>query len=337
MNDRRPLIAIALILVISVVPMLFNRSAPLPGAADSSIVAKAGGPAPVTAVAPPAMQAAPAGDTLAPVVRAPERVISVRSPLYRYGISTRGGQFVSSRFQSYTTMYPGDTLASGKRDTLELLRRDAPLLTGMLVVSGDTLRLNQIDFTASADSLLAIDAPATLDLTGQSGRYTIALRYQFAPDDYRVHVTGSVTGLTGTGATLLLGLADGFRETEDDTVANHREGGVVTKLDKTTLTRFSDLEVGESRVLTGPFEWVAVKSKYFVAGLFAYDSTAVGGARGLIGRSAPMLARPTSRSRPAPKWWRRSSCRRADSSAGRSSSARWSTTTSPASATTSMT
>ena len=35
---------------------------------------------------------------------------------------------------------------------------------------------------------------------------------------------------------LLLGLADGFRETEDDTVANHREGGVVTKLDKTTLT-----------------------------------------------------------------------------------------------------
>ncbi|MBP9899618.1 MAG: YidC/Oxa1 family insertase periplasmic-domain containing protein, partial [Gemmatimonadales bacterium] len=285
MNDRRPLIAIALILVISVAPMFWNRPAPLPVGADSSVVSKAGGPAPLAGAvnAPATMQAAPTGDTIAPVVRVPERVISVRSPLYRYGISTRGGQFVSSRFQSYTTMYPGDTLATGKRDTLELLRRDAPLLTGKLVVSGDTLHLDRIDFTASADSLVAIDAPATLELTGQSGRYTIALRYQFAPDDYRVHVTGSVTGLTGTGATLLLGLADGFRETEDDTVANHREGGVVTKLDKTTLTRFSDLEVGESRVLTGPFEWVAVKSKYFVAGLFAYDSTAVGGARGLIG------------------------------------------------------
>ncbi len=285
MNDRRPLIAIALILVISVAPMFWKRPAPVPVTADSSVVATADGPAPLAGAidSPATMQAAPIGDTVASVVQLPERVVQVRSPLYRYGISTRGGQIVSSRFQSYTTMYPSDTLASGKRDTLELLRADAPLLTSTLVVSGDTLRLDRIDFAASADSLVAVDAPAVLTLTGQSGRYTIALRYEFSPDDYRVRVTGSVTGLAGTGATLLLGLGDGFRETEADTVANHREVGVVTKLDKTELTRFSSLTPGESRVLTGPFEWVAVKSKYFVAGLFAYDSTAVGGARGLIG------------------------------------------------------
>lgn len=283
MNDRRPLIAIALILVISVAPMFWKRPAPLPTAADSAVVAKAGGPAPLAgaADAPPTMQAAPAVDSLTPPV--PERIISVRSSLYRYGISTRGGKFVSLRFQHYQSMYPADTLANGKRDTLELVRPDAPLLRGKLVISGDTLHLDRIDFVASSDSLVAVDAPATLTLTGQSGAHTITLRYEFAPDDYRVRVTGTVSGLTGTGGTLLLGLGEGFRETETDTVANHRESGVVTKLDKTTLTRFMSLKLGESRVLTGPFEWVAVKSKYFVAGLFAYDSTATGGARGLIG------------------------------------------------------
>jgi len=278
------LIAIALILVISVAPMFWKRPAPLPTAADSAVVAKAGGPAPLAgaADAPATMQAAAAVDSLTPPP-APERIISVRSSLYRYGISTRGGKFVSLRFQHYQSMYPADTLANGKRDTLELVRPDAPLLRGKLVISGDTLHLDRIDFVASSDSLVAVDAPATLTLTGQSGAHTITLRYEFAPDDYRVRVIGTVSGLTGTGGTLLLGLGEGFRETETDTVANHRESGVVTKLDKTTLTRFMSLKLGESRVLTGPFEWVAVKSKYFVAGLFAYDSTATGGARGLIG------------------------------------------------------
>ena len=73
MNDRRPLIAIALILVISVAPMFWNRPAPLPVGADSSVVSKAGGPAPLAGAinAPATMQAAPTGDTIAPVVRAP--------------------------------------------------------------------------------------------------------------------------------------------------------------------------------------------------------------------------------------------------------------------------
>ena len=87
-------------------------------------------------------------------------------------------------------------------------------------------------------------------------------------------LTGSITGLNGRGATLTIGLGDGFRDTESDTVENHRESGIVTKLDGTKLTRFSASTRTSPRVLPGPFEWVAVKSKYFVAGLFAYDSTA---------------------------------------------------------------
>lgn len=282
MNDRRPLIAIALILLISVAPMFWKRPAPLATAADSAAAGQVADSAPRPAAAPATMQAAPVLDSMAPPP-VPERVIPVRSGLYRYGISTRGGSFVSLRFQHYRSMYPGDTLADGSRDTLELVRADAPLMRGKLVLSGDTLHLDRVDFVPSSDSLVAVDAPATLTMTGQAGAHTVTLRYEFAPDDYRVRVTGSVSGLTGTGGTLLLGLGEGFRETEADTVANHRESGVVTKQDKTTLTRFMSMDVGETRVLTGPFEWVAVKSKYFVAGLFAYDSSAAAGSRGLIG------------------------------------------------------
>ena len=51
--------------------MFWNRPAPLPVGADSSVVSKAGGPAPLAGAvnAPATMQAAPTGDTIAPVVR----------------------------------------------------------------------------------------------------------------------------------------------------------------------------------------------------------------------------------------------------------------------------
>lgn len=287
MNDRRPLIAIALILLISVAPMFWRKAPPPRGAADSLAT---------TVQAPP--QAAPqAGSALAPTAVAPAadsattqaplppaQVIPVRSALYRYGISTRGGQIVSARFLRYHSMAAGDTLGTGQRDTLELVRPEAPLLTSRLLLGSDTVRLDQVAFTASTDSLAVADGVAgTLTLTGQSGPYTIELRYHFVADDYHIGVEGMVRGLAGSGGTLLVGLGEGFRETEADIPANDREGGIVTKLDATKLTRFASLKAGQSQVLPGPFEWVAVKSKYFVAGFFAYDSTAQAGARGLVG------------------------------------------------------
>ncbi len=291
MNDRRPLIAIALILLISVAPMFWKGATP-PVGVDSL-----GRPVPAavtdspTTTTPPAelgatTQSAPPSvavvDSVPVVPELPEQVVLVRSALYEYGISTRGGRIVTARILPYTSTHPSDTLAGGVRDTVQLVRPEAPLLANRILIGGDTVRLDRVAFVADVPEVAAADAPADLTLTGQAGPYQVELHYTFSPDDYRIHLEGTVRGLAGAGGTLLVGLGEGFRDTESDSLVNHRESGVVTKLDGTKLTRFGSLDPG-STILPGPFEWVAVKSKYFVAGLFAYDSTATAGARGRIG------------------------------------------------------
>jgi YidC/Oxa1 family membrane protein insertase len=283
-NDRRPLIAIALILLISVAPMFWKKPVP-PGVGPDSVVTTSEtsrAPAPAPVLSAPVAQALDSAALVAAVPAVPEQVIAVRSPLYRYGISSVGGRIVSSRFLRYSAMLTGDTLATGARDTVELIRADAPFLANRLVVGGDTIRLDQVAFTPSADSLGVINGPEVLTLTGTSGPYAIELTYSFVPDDYHFRVEGVIRGLRN-GATLLIGMGEGFRDTETDTVENHRESGIVTKLDGTELTRFSSLDPNTSTILAGPYEWVAVKSKYFVAGVFAYDSSATAGARGMLG------------------------------------------------------
>jgi YidC/Oxa1 family membrane protein insertase len=277
-NDRRLLLALGLIMVIAVLPNLFLKK-PLPkpvaGAVshDSSTAAATPTAAPVT----PGSDNAPAmASAAAPVVR--EDTVVVRSGLYRYAISTLGGRIVSSRFLRYVSLLPAD-----HRDTLELLEPGNGLLASTLIAGTDTLHLDRIAFTASADSLNTTSAPATLTLHGQSGAYTVDLSYVFSPLDYHITATGRVTGLGPTGGTLLISLGNGFRETESDAKDNAAQSGIVTKLEKTNLTRFGQLKPRILTAMSGPFEWVAVKSKYFVAALFAYDSSSGQSVKGNIG------------------------------------------------------
>ncbi|MDX2208103.1 MAG: membrane protein insertase YidC [Gemmatimonadales bacterium] len=276
MNDRRPLIAIALILVIAFIPSFFMDPPVRPDAVDNtpaSTAATTGGGV-ESLTPPPALQAAPVVDSAisgGPIPGFPDDTVLVRSGLYEYGISTRGGQIVSARFLRYRTMHADDN-----RDTLQLLPVARPIMDARLVVAGDTVRFDATQLTPNASQLTVSDGPATLRMVGSVRGVGIELDYTFVPDDYRIHLEGRLTGIGSTGGTLLLGLGNGFRDTEANLAENHREGGVVTKRDGTELTRFSSLDPLVPEVLSGPFEWVAVKSKYFVAGLFSYDSTRVG-------------------------------------------------------------
>ena len=302
MNDRRPLFAIALIMLIALVPsFLLKKPAPkTPPAAVSAAASGAdsagGSSLAPTVAAPPVLSAAPAGAdsgvAAAPVV--PEDTIIIRSTLYRYAISTHGGRMISSRFLRYKSMALGDTLGSGKPDTLELLPAGASLLDSKLAIGKDTLRLDQVAYTASTDSMTPVDGAEIVTLTGQSGGYGITLRYHFAPDDFRIRIAGTITGLGDAGGTLVVNLGNGFRDTEKNLVEDHRERAIVTKKDGTNLTRFMSLKPKVPTTLSGPFEWAAVKSKYFVVGVFAYDSTGaksfagrIGGVRALANDAVP--------------------------------------------------
>jgi len=274
-NDRRLLLGLALIMVIAFLPTyLMKKPLPPKPVATSTMRDSAKAAAPL---APGAAVVAPGAAAVAPGAVIGEDTVVVRSPLYRYAISTRGGRVISSRFLQYVSLAPGD-----HRDTLELLAPGRVLLGSTLIAGRDTLQLYQVRFTASSDSLSATTAPATLTLQGASAGHTINLTYQFSPTDYRITATGTISGVGPEGGTLLIGLGNGFGETESDSTDNARQSGIVTKLDKTTLLHFSSLKPRVLTPISGPFEWVAVKSKYFVAGLFSYDSTSEG-VKGRIG------------------------------------------------------
>jgi len=277
--------AVALILLIAIVPgILMKKPAPRPAAPAATVAQPPQQTAQDTGVAgvqpPPSLRAFPGtADTTLP----PEKLVVVRSGLYRYAISTYGARIVSSRFLHYSSMVKIDTTAAGKRDTLELIRTGDALLGTRLLVGSDTVRLDRVAFTASADSVTVGDVPATVTLTGNAAGHDVSLTYRFTPDDYRITVDGSVSGLGTAGGTLLIGMGGSLRQTEADPKDNLRESGIVTKSDKTRLTRFGQLKPLSTNTLDGPFEWVAFKSKYFVVGLFAYDSLSANNITGRIG------------------------------------------------------
>ncbi len=183
----------------------------------------------------------------------------VTSSLYRYGFSSQGGHLVTAELLTFRSFAPGDSASR-----VQLVPRGRAFLTHRLVSGSDTASLDGWSFTADAPDLRVGAAPATLTLTAERGAAQVTLRYQFHPDDYLIDVQGSVTGLGATGAMLALGLGDGLRSVEADTADDYRNYSVVTKAANTQGRAFSSLDPGETVLANGPFEWVALKSKYFI-------------------------------------------------------------------------
>jgi len=284
--DRRTVWAILLMMVIAIAPaLLFKRSArPTPAGpavADTTAPAPAPAAAPSGAVGPSAADSIrPAGDTTRTGAAA-ARTIRVTSPLYTYGISTAGGGLVQAELRRYRSMAPEQ-----KGATAEILPPDSRFLGLTLVLGRDTIPLDTWSLTPSADSL-AVVGPATLQLNGAHGPVNVALNYAFTPTDYRIGVSGRVTGVGPNGGTLLVDMGPTLANTEANLEENHRALAVVTHRNEAERTDLAGLKPGETRTISGPLEWAAMKSKYFVTALLAFDSTG-----GRIGGAA-ITARPT--------------------------------------------
>jgi YidC/Oxa1 family membrane protein insertase len=263
--DRRTIWAILLMMVIAFIPTFFIKkpARPVAGVVSDTMPAPAAGlPAPPPALVPATVSPF---DTAAP---APEEIIDVTTPLARYGVSTRGGRLT----EILLTRYQNQVKALKGRPA-NLVEPSAPLLDLTLVHGADTLRLDRWQFAAEPASLTVGTTPGTLTLSGRQGDVAVKLTYTFSPDDYQVGVRGRVQGLGATGGQLLVGMGKGLEQTEADSVEQHRASSVVTHQAAAERHDFSGLKAGEVTSLAGPFDWVAVKSKYFVAGLIAYDST----------------------------------------------------------------
>ena len=284
--DRRAVGAIVLMMAIAMLPAVFFRKPPQRPLVRDTGQVTATAPAAVAAATASAAAGAPAAAAIQDSSSAvPARTVRVTSPLYRYGITTRGARLVEATLMDYRSMFPGD---SGR--PAELLPSSSDLLGLRLVAGRDTVSLGDWDFIPSSDSLAAsVETPLTM--TATRGGVTVALRYRFQPETYVVSVDGQVDGLGPNGGTLVIGMGPGLRNTEVDSVEHMRNLGVVTMSDQTRRTNFSSLKTDVATDLSGPFDWVAIKSKYFVTAVFAVDTTP----GGVVGRLGGVRAVATDR------------------------------------------
>jgi YidC/Oxa1 family membrane protein insertase len=265
--DRRTLLAIGLMLIVAVLPALLSprRAAEPPGtivdsatAAPETVLVQQ--PAPIETVPEaPAPRVPVAGpDELATGLAPPPRTVAVESSLYRYEFSTQGGQLTGADLREYRTFAVGDSGVAA------VIPASSRFLEYALVVGEDTLRLADFDLQPS-DTLLDVAQEGTrLELRGQRGSIGLELTYIFVPDRYVFDVEGRVTGSV-QGGLVLLRLGPRLALVEADSADDFRSYAVVTGQNGAEQLNFRSLDPGEVRALEGPFDWVGMKSKYFLA------------------------------------------------------------------------
>jgi len=284
-------------LVVLVVPsILFPPRKPVgPPGGRADTTARTERAAPESAAAAGAV-----GGAALPVVRPPERsarapaeTVWVTSPQYRLGFSTRGASLVRAELLGYRSFAPAD---SGR--AVQLVPAGEAWLVYARAGESDTTALSDWRFSPSAAGLHVGTDSATLTFSAERGGARISIAYRFYPTEYHFGVRGRLEGFGASGATLLLGMGDGLRSVEADSLDDFHHYAIVTKAAKTQSTGFESLKPGERKILDGPFEWAGVKSKYFFLAALAIEpnqpqfgaAVAVGGPRtvstsSLFGRS----------------------------------------------------
>jgi len=261
--DRRLIFAIALMIVVAVLPSLFMKQSPrrpAPGRPAAAESTQAAGQPPVAAPARPLVAAAtPSREPAAGMATIPADTVSVSTPRAAYRFTTLGAALESAALP--------DLRSFPNRGAVDLVRPGDRLLVYRLVIGTDTLRLDSLPFTMSR----AADGVA---FSGGRGAVRLSVAYARTPGrNFELDVAGVVDGLEGRGALLLIGMGTGLANVEADSLDNYRRYGVVGRADQPEEKAFSKVAPGETAALDGPYDWVAVKSKYFIGALLSSDTT----------------------------------------------------------------
>jgi YidC/Oxa1 family membrane protein insertase len=262
--ERRLVVAILLMILVAVVPSLFIKPPRRPVLPDST---RAG---PATAesaraesvAAPPRRR--PIRQVTPPPPSVPAETLVVTTPLASYAFSSAGATLERATLNAYR-MY-----GAARGRPVELVQPSYRLLAHRVVLGQDTVRLDEASYDVER-------AATGATFRGHAGTLDLTLSYAYrSGSDYVIDVTGELGALGGRGVTVLVGLGDGFANTEADSLGNYRSYGVVGRRNEPKGLAFSKLAPGEVATLDGPFDWVAVKSKYFIGALLSPDSTRPG-------------------------------------------------------------
>ena len=259
--DRRFLMAVVLMVIVLIGPSLFLKRRPVqtPPRDSATTQAQPASPAPTSGGVAVAVPARPARG-IPPAASYDTVSLALADATYRF--TTRGAALDQATFPAFKSFHAGD----GKRPA-QLLRDASRLLVSRLVVGGDTVRLDDVPFRVEQRG-------QAIRMSGQAGALTPQVSVEpVAGHPYLLDVQGSVDGLEGRGALLLVGLDDGFANVEADSLDNYRNYAVAVRRATLENTDFRSVDSGVVKTLEGPLDWVAVKSKYFMGALLSADSS----------------------------------------------------------------
>ena len=288
--DKRTLLALVLMaLVIVVTPRLFTSKRVAPTATDSTTTvadakrdsvsgaaaASAAQPPAATTPTAPAIEPAPARhlDTTA------RETVTLTTPRAEYALVNPGAVPKSVEIGSYKDLRPGHPSSV---PNVVIADGSGPLLGYRIARGADTIRLDTVRFTATKQgSTVTFASPA------------ITLSYEPTSDGYRTTVKGTVTG-AGPGSALLVDLPTTIRSVEADTSDDmrHLAFGYKIPLRDVASVPFAKLDPGAVRVDTGSFQWVSVRTKYWLVALMQpVGSKPAGIFRGLVMRGGPRVGK----------------------------------------------
>jgi YidC/Oxa1 family membrane protein insertase len=219
-----------------------------------------------------------------------EDTVWVSSPIYRFGFTSRGGRLVSAEMLEFESLaeetkgQPVQLVPPGTED----------FFTHQWLVGDDTLDLRRVQFDIQPRSGLSLASdgqPQTLTLTYTypGTEFRVELSYTFTPDNYVIDLQGRLVGGPGRG-WWLLGLGPGLLSNEWDPENDYRTNLAYSAmgLEGVVSEKIEGLEPGERLTLDGPFDWVAVRTKYFLtAVVLPFDADEDGRFGGLMIRSLP--------------------------------------------------
>jgi YidC/Oxa1 family membrane protein insertase len=252
---------------------------------------------------------APRDTAAGEMAEAPDRAaflpdtIHVLTDLYEYDFSTRGAALVGARLREF------DSYAEGDPDSalVELVPEGERFFTYGVAVGGDTVRIGDMEFSASSSGIeLSPGHPTdslafTYTFPGERGARFVVV-YRFQDEGYLVNVEGRVEGLEGRGYALLADMATELRSNEKNVSEDHTELAMVTNGQESGVVSvaFKDVaEGGAQPAAGGPFHWVAIKNKYFLVAAIAPSEGQMFGGATLRGTGIEFEGRVTT-SMPVP-------------------------------------
>jgi YidC/Oxa1 family membrane protein insertase len=266
MDSGRFVLAVVLMIAVVVITNLLFPPVPrktLPAAKDTTAVVQPGAAtknAPTT-TAPQTIAAAPAA--LGPTVA---DTVIVESPIYRYGISTRGAALVSAEmlpWKSFTRKGPVQLAPGSPRGLLSYRVQFG---------QNQQLDLSTLSFTPSARyvRLQNGESARTVVMTHAGADGTVVVSYEFTPDNYLARATVQVHGTAQPPTRMLLDFGPQLAINEARAVEDQRALAYVVNSDRDGVHSYPLRSVRE-RIDEGPLDWVALKNKYFVAAVIIDD------------------------------------------------------------------